>query len=258
MPGPDLQGVRVLVTRPAAQADRLASAINQLGGQPISLPLLEIMPLPPGPTATQTLTELAQAAALIFVSANAVACSLAYLPKIPSSLLVGAIGQATAERLQAAGIPPQLVPAQFDSEGFLALAQVQDLHNKTVVIVRGEGGRDKLGESLRARGARLRYLEVYRRECPHWQQADVHSALRADVITVTSSEALDNLARLARLPGGDALRAKPLLVFHERIAGRARELGFTLKPVVTTQPSDEALLKALVQWAHEQKGMEHA
>ena len=258
MPEHELQGVSVLVTRPTAQAERLSTGIRQMGGNPIALPLLEIKPLPPIAETTRTLAQLAQVDFLIFVSANAVLFGLTYLPVLPPSLQVGAIGQATAEQLQAAGIRTVLVPARFDSEGLLALPQLQDLRDKTVVIVRGEGGREMLAKTLRARGARVSYVEVYRRGCPHWGEGEVRTALRADVITVTSTEALENLAQLAQLPGGKPLWAKPLLVFHDRIAGRARELGFTLKPVVTNQPSEDALLAALAHWANAQKGMEHA
>ena len=258
MPRPELEGLRILVTRPAAQAAWLSNEIRLRAGQPIALPLLEIQPLPPDGKMQSALAELARTDVLIFVSANAVEYALAYLPLLPDSLRVGAIGQATAERLRTAGLRVDLVPARFDSEGFLALPAIQDLDGKRVVIVRGVGGREKLAESLRSRGAQVQYLEVYRRACPHWAATAVHTALGADVITVTSSEALDNLAQLARLPGAEALWAKPLLVFHPRIAGRARELGFTLKPVVTDRPGDDALLTALVQWANEHKGMEHA
>ena len=258
MPGPDLPGLNVLVTRPPAQATRLSTAIRQMGGNPIALPLLDICPLPPTTQIKQALAQLDQVDFLIFVSANAVMFGLPYLAEIPASLLVGAIGQATAERLRAAGIHAELVPTQFDSEGLLALPQLQALQGKAVLIVRGKGGREKLAESMRARGARVRYVEVYRRACPRWTESDVHTAQRADVITVTSSEALENLAQLAKLPGGEGLWAKPLLVFHDRIAGRARELGFTLKAVVTEQPSDDALLMALAHWTNVQKGMEHS
>lgn len=259
MPNPELHGVNVLVTRPVAQAGWLSDEIRRLGGHPISLPLLEIQPVPANAQGRQALAQLNPGDLLIFVSANAVQFGLAYLPDFPlSGVQIGAIGEATAEQLRASGQHVDLVPAHFDSEGFLALPAIQELHGKHVVIVRGMGGREKLGESLRARGAQVHYLEVYRRTCPHWDAGAVQTALRADVITVTSGEALENLAQLARLPDAGPLRSTPLVVYHERIAGRARELGFTLKPVITTKPADVAMLAALVQWANVQKGMEQA
>lgn len=255
MPEPELHGVKVLVTRPAAQAQGVREAIQHLGGQAIVLPLLEIQPLSPAPGMKP---DLSAVGILIFVSANAVRHGLASLLPLPAELMVGAIGQATAEQLAVAGIQADLVPARYDSEGFLALPAMQQVQDQTVLIVRGRGGRETLAETLRTRGARVDYLEVYQRICPNWDAAAVQTALAADIISVTSVEALENLAQLARLPGAQMLRAKPLLVYHARIAGRAQELGFTLKPVVTAKPGDDAVLISLQQWVNEQKGMKHA
>ncbi|MBI1423988.1 MAG: uroporphyrinogen-III synthase [Gammaproteobacteria bacterium] len=248
MPVPELQGIHVLVTRPQAQADWLCREVEELGGIPIALPLLEIQAMTPDANA---LVQVPHADILIFVSANAVMAGLPHLTELPATLQIGAIGQATADQLRAAGVRVDLLPAQFDSEAFLALPAVQHLQGKCVVIVRGRGGRETLADHLRARGARVHYAEVYRRACPHWDAQAVTTALRADVISVTSSEALDNLAQLAHQPGAESLLHKPLVVFHARIAGRAHELGFTLKPVVTEQPCDKAMLAALRQWANE-------
>ena len=253
MPDPELRGIKVLVTRPAAQAQRLCDGIQRLGGEPVALPLLEIEPLHPS-----HLPDLAVFGVLIFVSANAVRYGLDSLLPLPAGMSVGAIGRATAEHLAAAGVRADLVPTRYDSEGLLALPGMQHLHGKSVLIVRGQGGRETLAESLRARGAQVAYLEVYRRVCPVWDAAAVQNALGTDIISVTSAEAVENLAQLARQPGAERLWAKPLMVYHERIAGRARELGFTLKPVVTDEPGDDALLTALLQWVDEQKGMGQA
>jgi len=253
MPGRELEGLRVLVTRPLAQSRGLSEAIRQRGGDPVELPLLEIIPLP---AAQLPHGELASADLLIFVSANAVQHGLAALGELPAGLQLAAIGRASAERLAQAGYPVVLQPAQQDSEGLLGLPQLQNLQGRRVVIVRGEGGREKLAEGLRARGAQVEYLAVYRRQCPAWDTTAVSAALGADVITISSGEALENLARLAQQPGAAGLRDKPLLVFHSRIAGRARDLGFTLKPVVAVAPADEAVVTGLIDWMKERKGTE--
>lgn len=253
MPDPELTGWRILVTRPPARAQRLIDGIRYLGGEAICLPLLAIRPVQP-----DSLPDLANTDLLLFVSATAVEYALPCLGRLPDNMRLGAIGQGTATQLQRAGLQPSLVPARADSEGLLALTELQDVSGQRVVIVRGRGGRETLASGLQARGARVSYLEVYERYCPVWQADDIAKALQADIITVTSGEAVDNLAQLARLPGGEALWSKPLLAYHVRIAAHAQELGFTLKPAVSEKPGDESMLTALLKWVKQHKGMERA
>ena len=64
------------------------------------------------------------------------------------------------------------------------------------MIFRGEGGREELGEALRARGAEVTYAECYRRAAPATGAAGLSEVLsegRAHALTLTSSEGLDNL-----------------------------------------------------------------
>lgn len=253
MRDPELQGCRVLVTRPLGQAQDLVDGIQRLGGEAICLPLLVIKSIEP-----DQLPRLATSDLLLFISPNAVDHGLHWLGEQCASVRLGAIGHATATRLAQAGFKPELVPAQANTEGMLALPALQQVVGKRIVIVRGRGGREKLASTLRQRGATVNYLEVYERSRPRWQEEDVAVALHADIITVTSGEALDNLGQLARLPGGDQLWSKPLLVIHARIAAQAQELGFTLKPVISEKPGDEAMLKALREWAKQHKDMERA
>jgi uroporphyrinogen-III synthase len=247
MAGHELAGVRVLVTRPAGQADALQQMLAARGASATALPLLTITPLASPPAAALQGVDI-----VIFVSTNAVQHASALLPQLPASAQVGAIGQATAAALQAAGIRVDLLPARFDSEAFLALPALQSLRDKRVVIVRGAGGREKLAAELRQRGAQVEYLEVYRRDCPNWSSSDVQCVLAADIITITSAEALQNLAQLAREHQAPALFARPLAVLHERIASRAMQLGFTLKPFVAKQASDAALVEAVLDWRQQQ------
>lgn len=248
MAGHELAGVQVLVTRPVSQAQHLQDLILAHGGTPLCLPLLTITPIAPSPD------SVPDADIIIFVSRNAVQHGRAWFAHWPPAAQLGVIGQGTAAALRDADAPVQLMPTHFDSETFLALPQVQSLAGQRVVIVRGVGGRETLASALRERGAQVDYLEVYQRSCPDWSMADMQPALAADIITITSGAALENLAQLAQQHTLPALFAKPLAVYHARIASRAAQLGFTLKPYVARQASDDALLDALLAW-HQQQGV---
>jgi uroporphyrinogen-III synthase len=157
------------------------------------------------------------------------------------------VGAATASTLEAAGRVPDLVPAgRFDSESLLALSALADLTDRRVLIVRGEGGRDLLGDTLRARGAELAYAEVYRRTLPNADPAPLLASWKQTVqmVTATSGEILDNLLTLVGPEGRGLLLTTPLVVVSERTAKSAREIGFQ-RVELADRASDAAILYAL-------------
>jgi uroporphyrinogen-III synthase len=151
-----LDGIGVLVTRPAHQAEGLCALIEARGGRAIRFPTLEIRE-PSDPALAEALLRTADSFdVLLFVSANAVDRAAAHLPKGPRAA-IGAVGEATARALRTHGLEPSILPAgQWDSEGLLAAPALAEVHGRRVLIVRGEGGRPLLGEQLAARGAEVR------------------------------------------------------------------------------------------------------
>ena len=237
-----LNGLKVLVTRPAGQATSFVEAISARGGVAQSFPLIEINPMAQCPA---TLANIQDYELVIFISRNAVEYAWPFLKDQDFvSIKVAAVGQATAVALSEHGRAADIVPEnQYDSEGLLAMAEMIQVSGKRILIVRGQGGREKLADSLRDRGAIVDYAEVYQR-LPT-EQVLTYSQDEVDVITVTSSEALVHLSHIAQQQGDGWLLDKPLLVIHERVARRAADLGFKLKPVVADQASEAAMLDAL-------------
>ncbi|MOA18850.1 Uroporphyrinogen-III synthase [compost metagenome] len=108
-----------------------------------------------------------------------------------------------------------------------ALQQAIDVPNPRLLILRGEGGRDWLGERLRERGVAVDYLSLYRRRLPEYPAGTLLQAVREQALNglvVSSGEGLSHLCRLA---GDDwpRLAALPLFVPSPRVAALAREAG---------------------------------
>ncbi|MFO7592613.1 MAG: uroporphyrinogen-III synthase [Pseudomonadota bacterium] len=248
-----LSGIGVLVTRPAHQADPLCDRITEAGGQPVRFPLLKILDNSNSPPVRQQLQRLADYQIAIFVSPNAVQFGLAAIARLgglPEGLKLAAVGRGTARRLQKQlGRAPDLVPEeQFTSEGLLALPGLHGVAGKRILILRGNGGRELLAKTLRERGAEVDYAEVYRRETPEADAADPGWLDKTDIITLTSSEALENLVSLAEPEQCARLLGKPLVVVSERTETLARELGFHSSVLVAYQASDEAILETIIAW----------
>lgn len=259
-----LAGLGVVVTRPAAQAGPMVERLEALGARVVRLPLLAIEP----PLDLEAARAMVRAAATcdlaVFVSTNAVDHGLALLREtcggVPAGMRLAAIGLATAQALQAQARAPDLVPAGgFDSESLLALEELQAerVQGRRVVIFRGNGGREKLSATLRARGAEVLYAEVYRRARPPVDAEALRTlgeAGRIDAVVVTSGESLEHLFEAFPRPPHHWLDRAALVVPSARVGEAAGRHGHPLEPVVASEAGDEALVLALVRWQQTRSG----
>jgi uroporphyrinogen-III synthase len=176
----------------------------------------------------------------------------------PPGTLAGSTGPGTARALRAAGVPVACIvsPAddapRFDSEALWAiLRKRRDWGGASVLVVRGEGGRDWLAAQLRAAGAAVGFVEAYRRGRPLLTpvQQQALAAARAQpaghVWLFSSSEALGQLTAIA--PGADWSTALALAT-HPRIAEAARAAGFgRVQPVAPSPPAVADAVSALTR-----------
>jgi uroporphyrinogen-III synthase len=252
-PQADLDGLVIMVTRPAHQAGPLCEKIESLGGRVICFPVLEIAAVEETDALRDLIGRLHEFDIAIFISVNAVARGV---PMVlargdwPPGTRVAAVGERTARELMHVGLRVDIRPdAGFDSEHLLATADLADVAGRRIVIFRGQGGRELLAETLRGRGARVEYAEVYRRVRP---SATLSEALRTqpfpDAIVVTSGEGLHNLCAMTEYGGRQRLLSTPLVVVSERIADTARALGFDRAPIVARRASDDAIVAAITRW----------
>ena len=244
--------MRILVTRPAHQAENLCRLLEEQGGTPIRLPTLAIAALENTLAIQAGLAQWTSYQWLIFISANAVTMHSYYsvddkIKKL-KSVQIAAIGKATAEALLLAGLPVDLVPEQgYDSEAVLAMPAMQQMQGQRCLIIRGVGGRETLATTLRSRGAVVDYLEVYQRIMPSIDRSAVNLLLaknELDVITITSVTALQNLLIMLDESYHQRLFLIPLVVISDRIRHIAADIGFK-RIVVTNSPSDVAILKTV-------------
>ncbi|MBE0621724.1 MAG: uroporphyrinogen-III synthase, partial [Burkholderiales bacterium] len=166
-----LAGRRVVVTRPAGQTAHLAALIRAAGGEPLLFPALEIFDAADLQPVRALIERLDSFDLAIFISANAVDKALAMVRERrawPPALRVATVGRGSERELERHGYTAVIAPAErFDSEGLLDLPELKQMAGKRVVIFRGEGGRELLGDTLDARGAVVEYAECYRRGRPN-------------------------------------------------------------------------------------------
>lgn len=284
----------VILTRPDGQSGALAAALQTAGIDSLAFPLLHIAAQADADALAAldaALADLSVYALAVFVSPNAVSHALARLVLLksgtgaqspdasaywPASLPVAVVGPGSAQALAEAGIaPPQhgvIVPpggpdARFDSEALLEQLDVPALAGKRVLLVRGDGGRELLADTLRAAGAQVDIVSAYTRRAPApdaaaWAALEARLASNAPCAwLLTSSEAVRHLATLLaarygtqegiHTPGTPHILAQilaaPCFTSHARIADAARAAGFDR--ITQCAAGDENLLAALKTWA---------
>ncbi len=266
--------MRVVVTRPAAQAAQWVARFQAQGIDAVALPLMGIAPVAdPVPieaawarllqTPDPQLGKEGQAEQatrlVIFVSPNAAEQFFAHRPANaawPQAVWAGSPGPGTTHGLRGLGVPearliePASDAVQFDSESLWARLSQHDWRDAEVLIVRGEGGgRDWLAATLRSQGAQVSHLAAYRRVAPLFSAPeravlDVARAAPAGHLWLfSSSEAIDHLAQM--LPGA-AWAGAQAVATHPRIAQRARGLGFS--SVTEVRPALDAVVACLQSW----------
>jgi uroporphyrinogen-III synthase len=248
-----LDGVTVVVTRPAAQSARFIELATTAGARCLAYPTLLIEPLALAPATAAQLQQRNWDWA-IFTSTNAVSLALANLAR-PLAAKHAAIGRATARALEQAGLRVDARPGNATSEGLLALPEFAQIAGRGVLLVKGAGGRDLLPSELRVRGATVLELEVYRRAVVEPEPAAVaalHEALasgRRVVVTVTSAEILRALLEHVATGDAEALRRQPLVVPGSRVALEAMRQDWTGPVTQAATAEDEAMIAALVRAA---------
>ncbi|WP_310450926.1 uroporphyrinogen-III synthase [Sulfuritalea sp.] len=248
-----LAGRHVVVTRPAGQAAHFATALTEAGAVPVLYPVLEIRELEDVSPLLDVAIRLDSFDLAVFVSPNAIEKALAQiLPRRPwpAALRVAALGKSSERELARHGIHDVISPPlRFDSEALLELPDLADVRGRRVIIFRGDGGRELLGDTLRARGASVGYVTCYRRAVPQLDPAPLLSLWekgQLDAVTLTSSEGLRNFYDMVGRLGQAWLKKTPAFVPHARIAEQAVTLG--LARVIPTGPGDDGLMAGLMQY----------
>lgn len=223
--------MRVIVTRPVAEAAEWVEALRAHGFDALALPLIDIGPPPDAQQAQAAWTRLAGYRAAMFVSANAVRTFVPPGGRWPDGPRAWATGPGTQRALLAAGVPHERIDApaadagQFDSEALWPLVQGQCRGGDRVLLVRGGTGRDWLEQQLAQSGVAVEKVASYSRTAPTWddgERATANEAVR-DTWLFSSSQAVANLLQLLPLQHWRAARA---IATHPRIAQAARAAGF--------------------------------
>jgi uroporphyrinogen-III synthase len=244
-----LAGKRIVVTRPKGQAEGLIALIRQEGGEALGIPALEIQPLTDKRAFADFARRLESFDLAVFVSRNAVERGLELLGSQPwpARLRVAAVGQGSRAALEERGFARVIAPgAQPDSEALLALPEMAAVKGKRIAILRGDAGRELLGEELGKRGASVEHVACYRRVRPEAGDLAGVWARGVDAVTVSSSEGLANFLDMLGADAAARFARVALFVPHPRVAEDAARRG--LGKAIVAGPGNAEMAAALVAY----------
>ncbi|HTW84200.1 MAG TPA: uroporphyrinogen-III C-methyltransferase [Candidatus Sulfotelmatobacter sp.] len=243
-----LFGKRVLVTRPAHQADDFAQQLWEAGATPILAPTIAIGPPPDAAAAREAVSRVRDYAWVVFTSRNGVDAFFDLLGELGrdarafGDAKVAAIGPKTAAALTARGIRVDLVPQTYVNEAVAGALLEHTRPGDRVLVFRAHQAREVLPETLYQAGRAVDVVAGYATRAVDDPQL-AEKAERADVVTFTSSSTvkgfLDNVPHGARM-----LVTKTVACIGPITAQTAREAGIRVD-VVADEFTVEGLMQAL-------------
>ncbi len=237
-----LARVSVAVTRARAQASALAAQLRALGAQVIEAPAIRIEPL------DAEVPDLSTYDLLCVTSPNGVEQLLTRVrdARALAGPRIAAIGPGTARALRERGVEPDVVPERAVAESLVEA--LSTLPVERALIARAQEARDVLPDALRARGAHVDLLALYRTIAEPLDDDARVAALGADYATFTSASS----ARFFHQAAGSL--AGPRLVSIGPVTSSAlRELGHE-PDVEAGDHTPDGLVAALVADVRTRRG----
>lgn len=249
-----LDGIDVLVTRPAGRGGGLVRRLERLGARVHLRPTIAFAPPADGAAVRAAIDQLREFDWILFTSPTGVGCFDAAIDRFGVSrralrARVGAVGDGTARELEARGFAPALVARESHAEGFGRALRGNLTAGQRALIVRPEVARSVLAQAVRELGGSASEVVFYRTvAAPGIERLVLDVANRRfDAAIFTSPSTLLRLLEAvpSRRQGVErALRGMACVAIGEVTAAAFQDAGLPL-PAVAVTPSDEGILDAL-------------
>ncbi len=247
-----LDGKTVVVTRPLTQAQNMLQLLESKQAITVHFPVMQISAADDIQNAQEKFRQIEEYDTLIFISANAVHYAISSASELGINFKqcnLAAVGPATMSALEANNYLVTIVPKSgFSSEDLLSDIALKEVKDKKILIIRGQGGRELLFDTLDSRGAIVEYAEVYQRQLPKQRNPIRLDELNAQdsAILLSSAESAQNLWSLCTEEERLWLTTVKTIVGSQRIAEAITRVGYKNNSIIADNPSDQAMLAAVM------------
>jgi uroporphyrinogen III methyltransferase/synthase len=249
-----LAGARILVTRTPEQAGPWLKALRRAGAATRLVPMIAVEAAGDAPATRAALARLGEFDAVVLTSANA-ARALARAAAAEGSDLALArevlcVGAATADAAREEGLAVAArLPARSDAEGLLdAILEAGPVAGRRFLLPCAVGARQVLPEGLRAAGAEVEALRLYRSVPPKdLDVPELRAALGGDdfdTLTFASPSAVRHFAGILDAPAREGAQRAMVAAIGPVTAAALAEVGLPAQ-VVPERTDVDALIAAL-------------
>ncbi len=254
-----LKNISLWITRPHGQADQLSNMLRKKGAKVLHLPMIQIEKIAVSKKARASIKKLKNYDLVFFISTNAANLGMELLEvefsKLPDKPAYFAPGPTTARVLESYGLKVFYPDKVMSTEALLILPEIRRIlenkeKKKQALIFRGQGGRELLANTLRAKGVEVEYIELYKRVLPSLSEAylkEISTAKKPDGIIFSSAEAIQNFIVLFEKVYPDYKKI-PAFLSSERLMGIARDAGFA-NTILLKAANDQSVVDG-VEKAH--------
>ncbi len=248
-----LKGRRVLLTRTEEQATSTAELLAQYGAVPLLWSAISVKHIDDQPGVSAVIANATSYDLVLLTSANAVQFFGDALARegcdfsVFGGAKIGAVGNRTAEALEALGKKVNFVARQFVAESLVSEVLVQLSPGARVLLPRARVAREVIPERLRAEGCVVDVLPVY--ETGPGDSTEALAALLArgvDAVCFSSSSTVTHFAEALERDSG-SVTGIVLAAIGPVTAETMRSCGFEPN-VVAEVHTMEALVQALAQY----------
>lgn len=246
----------ILITRPKETGVALTDLLNKSGLTALHFPLFSITSGRELNHLPHYFSQLKSGDYVLAVSSNAILHAHKTLSEVGfqwrKDIHYFAIGKGSAEALSAlAECATTYSCSQENSEGLLALPSMQKekVENKTILVLRGNGGRELFPSIMQTRGAKIMTIECYQRlaiDNPNpIEQVDLWQRTGINQILITNQESLNYL--LAFVPENEHnwLKNCQFITVSQRIADLAQQFGWQ-NIVIASHADNTTLLQTIL------------
>lgn len=249
---------RILVTRPAHQAQGLIHLLSGKGASVLLFPTLIIHPVSDLDRLKKEIRDQMNADWLIFISPNAVDH---VMPIVLENQWLKAfkgrfatVGIGTRDSLAVYGVNSIVFPTQgVGAAALLETLQSEEMHHQKVAIFRGDSDNPILEDGLAARGASIFPVNCYQRRRTTDDPTPLIHAFahgHVDVIVTTSGDGIQSLVDILPSDLRTTTCKLPIVVVSKRVQEIAKKLGFSTT-LLANDASDEAIATAIEDWVNQ-------